>query len=101
DRGKNLAGEFELAEAECAALAGRTEPAQEEAEQLPERVEPEAARHDRIALEVAGEEPKVPLEVEHGTHPSLAIPAARFPHPGNAVEHQHGRQRQLGIARAE
>ena len=39
-------------------LAGRAEPAQEKAEQLPQRIEPEAARHDGIALEMAGEEPE-------------------------------------------
>ena len=37
----------------------RAEPAEEEADHLPQRVEAEAARHHRIALEVAGEEPEV------------------------------------------
>ena len=49
-----------------AAIAGLAEPAEKEAEQLPQRVEPEAAGHDRIALEVAGEEPEVGLHVELG-----------------------------------
>ena len=51
------AGELDLAHAQRAALAGRAEPAEEEAGQLPQRVEAQAARHDGIALEVAGEEP--------------------------------------------
>ena len=59
---QHLAGEFQLAQAERAAFAGRAEPAEEEAEQLPQRVEAEAARHHRVALEMAGEEPEVRLE---------------------------------------
>ena len=86
---------------ERAALAGRAEPAEEEAEQLPQRIEAEAAGHHRIALEVAGEEPEVGLEIEHGAHQALAVFAAGFRDLGNAVEHQHRRQRQLGIAGPE
>src|SRR6516164_734477 len=89
DRGQNLAGEFQFAQSERASLAGCAHPAQEKAE------------HDRIALKVAGEEPQVRLELEHGAHQALAVLAAGFRDLGYAVEHEHGGQRQLGIAGAE
>src|SRR5215468_6142233 len=88
DGGQNLAGEFQFAQSERASLAGCAQPAQ-------------AAGHDRIALEMAGEEPKVRLELEHGADQALAILAAGFRDLGDAVEHEHGGQRQLGIAGAE
>src|ERR1700684_233205 len=69
---QHLAGELQLPHAQRAALAGRAEPAEEEAEQLPQRVDAEAARHHRVALEVAGEEPEVGLEIEHRPHQPLA-----------------------------
>src|ERR1700719_3875230 len=76
---QDLAGEFQLPHAERAALAGRAQ----------------AARHHRVALEVAGEEPEVGFEIQHRAHQALAVFAASFRDFGNAVEHQHGRQRQL------
>ena len=45
---------------------------------------------------MAGEKPKVRLHVELGPDQALAVLAALFRDLGNAVEHQHGRQRQLG-----
>ena len=42
------------------ALAGLAEPAEEEAGQLPHGIEAEAAGHDRVADEMAGEEPAGP-----------------------------------------
>jgi hypothetical protein len=98
---KDLAGKFHLAQSQRPAFARRADPAQEETEQLPERVEPETARHDRIALEVAGKEPEIGLEFQHGANQALAIFAAGLRDLRNAVEHQHRGERQLGIARAE
>src|SRR3984957_12012223 len=92
---QHLAGELQLPHAQCAALAGRAEPAEEEAEQLPQRVQPKAARHHRVALEVAGKEPEVGFQVQHRAHQTFAVFAAHFRDFGNAIEHQHGRQRQL------
>ena len=70
--------------------------------QLPQRVEAEAARHHRIALEMAGEEPEVGL----ATSSSATIwPLPCAPPVSvivrDAVEHQHRRQRQLRVAGAE
>src|SRR5262249_47131685 len=62
---------------------------------LHQGTEPEAAGHYRIALEVAGEEPKVRVEVEHRPYQALAVFAALLRDFGDAVEHEHGRQRQL------
>src|SRR6185312_12441992 len=98
---QHLAGKLQFAEAERAAFAGRTEPTEEKADQLPKRVEPEAARHHRIALEVAQEKPEVRLHVELGADHALAVRAAGFGNFRDAVEHQHRRQRQLRIAGAE
>src|SRR5262245_62072100 len=50
---------------------------------------------------MAGEEPEVGLHVELGDDPPPAVLAALFLDLADAVEHQHRRQRQLGIARAE
>ena len=76
-------------------LPGRAEPAEEEADHLPQRVEAEAARHHRVALEMAGEEPEVRLHLELGADQALAVLAAGLRDLGDAVEHQHRRQRQL------
>jgi hypothetical protein len=50
---------------------------------------------------VAREEPQVGLHVELGANQAFAVLAPLFGNLGNAVEHQHRRQRQLGIALAE
>src|SRR6201995_1551666 len=60
----HLAGELQVTEAQRTATALAAGPAEEKAEHLPERVEAEAARHHRIALEVADEETKGGFEVE-------------------------------------
>src|SRR5262249_21253315 len=95
------AGEFDLAYAEPPALPRSPEPSEEKAQKLPQGVEPEAARHHRIALEVTGEKPQVRLHVEFGHDATPAVLAALLLHLGDAVEHQHWRQRQLRIAGAE
>src|SRR3989338_1463859 len=59
--GRHHGGELHFADAERAALALSADPAEEETEQLPHAVEPEAARHHRIAFEVAAEKPEVGL----------------------------------------
>ena len=59
------------------------------------RVEPEAARHHRIALEMAREEPEIGLQLEDCAHQPLAVFTADFADLRNTVEHQHRRQRQL------
>ena len=64
-------------------LPGCTEPTQEEAEQLPQRVETEAARHDRIALEMAGEEPEFGLR--RRARPRSGPCRARRPLPRHAM----------------
>src|ERR1700737_1431804 len=46
---------------------------------------------------MAGEEPEVRLDVELGNRLALAMLAARLADLGDAIEHQHRRQRQLRI----
>ena len=72
-----------------------------EADHLPHRIQAEAARHDRIVLEMAAEEPEIRLHIEFGADQALAVFAAGLGDFRDAVEHQHRRQRQLGIAGAE
>src|SRR5690606_8747751 len=98
---RHLAGEAHLAGAQRPAVTGAALPAEEESDQLPQRVDPEAARHDRVAHEVALEEPQVRIDVQLRHHLALAVLAAVAGDVRDAVKHQHRRQRQLGIARAE
>ena len=99
--GQNHAREFDLTHAECAALAGGTKPAEEKTQHLPQGVEPEAAGHDRVALEVAGEEPIIRLNVELGYDAAVAMLTACFLDVGDAVEHEHRRQRKLSVSGAK
>src|SRR5690554_2476404 len=62
-----LPGELDLAHAQRAPAAGFAEPGKVEAAQLPHRIHAQAAGHDRIALEVAFEEPQVRSDLEFGT----------------------------------
>src|SRR5690606_18545826 len=99
--GQDLARELEAAQAEGTARTGGAAPAEEKAEQLPQGIEPEAAGHDGIFLEMALEEPEVGTDVELGLDEALVVGAAGGRDVGDAVEHQHRRQRQPGVARAE
>ena len=99
--GADHAGEFHLTHAERVAAPLPAAPAEVEAGQLPQAIEAEAAGHDRVAGEVAGEEPQVGGDVEFGHDMALAVQAAIFRDVGDAVHHQHGRFGKLGIAGAE
>src|SRR5882724_3867125 len=98
---QHLPGKLQLTEAERAAMAFAADPAEEKADHLPHRVEAEAARHHRIVLEMTAEEPEVRLHVELGADQPPAVLAAGFGNLADAIEHQHRRQRQLGVAGAE
>src|SRR5438874_7602025 len=50
---------------------------------------------------MAFEKPEIGMDVELGHHLAFAILAAIFGDRSDAVEHQHGWQGQLGIARPE
>jgi hypothetical protein len=50
---------------------------------------------------MAFEEPQAGIDIELGLDLALVGAAALFGNPGDAVEHQHRRQRQLGVALAE
>src|SRR5262249_33855743 len=54
---RDLAAELDLADAQGAPAPRRAGPAQKEADQLPHCVQPQAARHHRVAAEMALEEP--------------------------------------------
>src|SRR3990172_6084232 len=103
-RRRDHAREFHLADAERPALAGSPEPAEKKARHLPKRVERQAAGHDRIALEVTSPYPierRIAGDLELGHDPTLAVGPARVRNAQNALEHQHRRQGQLGVAGAE
>src|SRR5262249_22519501 len=55
----------------------------------------------RVALEMAGEEPELGLDVELGHDLALAELATAVVDLEDAVEHQHGRQWELRVARPE
>ena len=76
DGGQDLIGEFDFPNTKRPAASREAEPTQIKAEELPQRVEPEAARHHRIALEMAAEEPEVRLDRIFGQDHALAIGAA-------------------------
>src|SRR5437764_1345110 len=97
DARQHLIGEFYLADAERPSAARLAEPAEEETGQLPQRIEAEAAGHDRIALEVTGEEPEVRLHRQRRTHMPLAVRAAVLGNLGDPIAHQHRRQWKLRI----
>src|SRR5690606_23425171 len=97
-RRTDLAGELDLAAAQRTATAGQFLPGEEEADQLPHRVQAQAAGHHRIAAEVALEEPQVRADVEFGRDPAWAVRATFVVDVGDAVEHQHRRQRQAAAA---
>src|SRR5437868_3629800 len=101
DGRQHHAGQFDFSDAEGSPLSGGTEPAQEEAEHLPQGIEAKAARHHRVTRKMAVEEPQVGFDIELGNDFAFAIFAAFFGDVGDAVKHQHWRQRQLRIARAE
>src|SRR6266511_3510453 len=59
DAGQHHSGEFHIADSEGAPLSGSAEPTEKEAQHLPQGIDAEAARHDRIAEEMATEKPEV------------------------------------------
>src|SRR5690606_14650235 len=96
-----LSGELDLPHAQGAPATGLAEPGKIEAAQLPHRVHAQAAGHDRVALEVALEEPQVGADLEFGTDHALAVLATLGRDLGDPVEHQHRGGGQPGVARAE
>src|SRR5690606_35249574 len=64
-------------------------------------IEPEAPRHHRVAIKVAVEEPEILPDVELGPDLPLAVGTTILGNARYPIEHQHRRQRQLRVARAE
>src|SRR5690606_15465576 len=96
-----LTEEFHLAATQSTSTARVALPAQIEADQLPHGIEAEAARHDRVAFEVATEEPQVRVDVELSDDFALAVLAAGFADMNDAIDHQHVRGGQLRVPGAE
>src|SRR4051794_10721259 len=94
---QHLIRKLDLADAESAATAFEAEPAEVEAAKLPERIEAKAPRHDGIALEVTRKEPEVRPNLEFRADHALAVRTTRLADLRDTIEHQHGRQRKLGI----
>src|SRR5690606_22607545 len=78
DRRRDHALEFHFAGRQGHALARLAQPTEEKAGQLPHGVKAEAARHDRIAWEMAGEEPEIRMHVEFGANKALVELSASF-----------------------
>ena len=103
-RGQHHAGEFYLADTERAPASRSPEPAQKKARKLPQGVETKTTRHDRVTFEVAC---KKPVDIRISGHAqlrlqlSLAVRTATFRNAGNAIEHEHRGQWELGIAWTE
>src|SRR5690606_29192638 len=99
--GRDHAAELDFAGGDGAALARFTQPAEEEAGELPHGVQSQASGHYRVTDEMAGEEPKVGLDIEFGTDEAFAEFPASLAHFRDAVEHQHWRRWKLRIAGTE
>src|ERR1700680_5149623 len=97
--GHHLPGKLQFAEAERPAAPLAAGPAEVKADHLPQRVEPEATGHHGVALEMATEEPEVPLDVEFGANKTLAVFPAGLGNVADAVEHQNRGKRKLWCAR--
>ena len=87
--GPDLPEELDLAAAQCAPGSRSAGPRAIEAEQLPDAVDAQAARLDRVAGEVALEEPIVETHIALGDR-RAAVAVARD--LGDAIEHQHRRR---------
>src|SRR5262249_3982455 len=61
----------------------------------------EVARHRRLALKRAREEPQMGFELDPGANQAFAVFPADLGDFGDAVEHQHRRQRQLRALRKQ
>ena len=77
------------------------QPAEKKADQLPHRIQTQATRHNRITLKMAAEKPKIGRDIQFRLDTSLAVLATTVRDMADAVEHQHGRQRQLCVAGPE
>jgi len=86
---------------QCAPAARVALPAEVEADQLPHGIETQAAGHDRIAFEVASEEPEIRVDIQLGDQLALAILAAHFTDVNDTIDHQHVRRGQLRITGTE
>src|SRR5580658_6742071 len=93
--------ELDLADADGAALARRARPAEPIADDLPHGVQAETSGHHGVAGKVTSEKPEVRRDIQFTDDMALAEFAAGQADLRDTVYHQHGRSRQLGIARAE
>ena len=92
------AAELNFANAKGTALSRLAQPAKEESRKLPKRIEAEASRHYGITLEVTRKEPQIRFNIEFSDHFSKSRGTAILGNLGDPIEHQHGRQGQLGIS---
>src|SRR5690606_27360969 len=99
--GQYLAEEFHFARTQCAATSKITLPAQVETYQLPHGIQAQAAGHDRIAFEMACEEPEFRIDIQLGNQLAFAIFATDFADVSDAIDHQHVRCGQLRVTWAE
>ena len=98
---QHLAEELDFARAQGTTAARQALPAEEETDQLPHGVEAQAARHHRIAFEMAGEEPQVRVDIQLGDQFTFAVLATLGADVGDAINHQHVGGGQLRVTWAE
>lgn len=88
-RWQHLSGELDLAGAQRTAFAGIATPSEEETTQLPQGVDAQAARHDRVGLEVAIEEPEIRMNIQLRADLTLAESSPMVVYGCNPVDHEH------------
>ena len=71
------------------------------ADELPQRIKTETARHNRIALKMTFEKPKVRVDIEFRLDLAFAKFARIVRNQRNSISHQHRRSRELAVFRAK
>src|SRR5690606_26064712 len=88
---QNLAEERDFPRSQSATATWDALPAAVEADELPHGIQTAAARHDRIAFEMAAKDPEVRIDIQLGDQFALAVLATPLADMNDAIDHQHVR----------